>query len=109
MPDTYGNAKDFFDSELVDLSFNKKRGLYQFSNPSSRKPVIGDIIIFDGNFYNKYGHVAIISSVEKETIEIIQQNPGPGAHSRIKIPLINSGSAWKIDRSDCLGGLYLQQ
>lgn len=34
MPDTYGHAKDFFDSSLKDGEKNKQRNLIQYLNPS---------------------------------------------------------------------------
>ncbi|MCD6066830.1 MAG: domain containing protein [Bacteroidetes bacterium] len=88
MPDSYGNAKDFFDPSLKDGRINKARNLFQFTNPSDSFPRVGDLIIMDGHPGNPYGHVAIISRVEEKGIEIIQQNPGPFAPSRVTIPLI---------------------
>ncbi|MDR3227697.1 MAG: CHAP domain-containing protein, partial [Prevotellaceae bacterium] len=76
MPDTYGNAKDFFDEKTKDGQINKKRNLIQYKNPSSTKPMTDDILIFDGTVSNKYGHIAIISKVTDKEIEIVQQNPG---------------------------------
>ncbi|MDR3227703.1 MAG: CHAP domain-containing protein, partial [Prevotellaceae bacterium] len=76
MPDTYGNAKDFFDEKTKDGQINKKRNLIQYKNPSSTKPMADDILIFDGTVSNKYGHIAIISKVTDKEIEIVQQNPG---------------------------------
>ncbi|MDP4179158.1 MAG: ElyC/SanA/YdcF family protein, partial [Bacillota bacterium] len=32
MPDVYGNAKDFFDTNIKQGGFNKNRGLYQYKN-----------------------------------------------------------------------------
>ncbi len=82
MPNSYGHAKDFYNKKLTDNSINKDRNLYQFSNPSNTKPRVGDILVFDGHLGNPYGHVAIVSQVLDNQIEIIQQNPGPGAPSR---------------------------
>jgi surface antigen len=72
MPNSYGNAVDFFDTNLKDGELNTERDLVQFSNPSCSAPRPGEIVIFkDG-----YGHVAIISKVSDTFIEVIQQNVG---------------------------------
>lgn len=71
MPDGYGNAKDFFDTSLSDGQLNKKRGLIQYKNGSKTSPKIGDIIVFNDTIY---GHVAIISDVGDDYIELTQQN-----------------------------------
>ncbi len=71
MPNSYGNAKDFFDKSLKDGHINKQRDLTQYSNLSSTKPNVDDLVIFDGTIFNTYGHVAIISEVTDTEIEII--------------------------------------
>lgn len=71
MPDVYGNAKDFFDTNIKQGGFNKNRGLYQYKNGDNVKPAVDDIIVFNDT---KYGHVAIVSEVGTDYIEIIQQN-----------------------------------
>jgi surface antigen len=103
MPDSYGHAKDFFNKNLSDGAFNKGRNLRQFSNPSSTKPKIGDILVFDGHEFNPYGHVAIVTAVSNETIEIIQQNPGPNAPSRETLSIYQSVNQFEIE--DGLGWL----
>lgn len=103
MPNSYGHAKDFFNKALSDGGLNKSRNLRQFTNPSSTKPRIGDILVFDGHSFNPYGHVAIISSVSNETIEIVQQNPGPTAPSREILSLTQSGGQFHLE--DGLGWL----
>lgn len=106
MPDSYGHAKSFFDSEIQDGEINKQRDLFQFTNPSNTKPAVSDLIVMDGSISNKYGHVAIVSEVTENNIEIIQQNPGPRASSRkrIKIKQTYDGK-WKIESSRILGWL----
>lgn len=64
---------------------------------------IGDILVFDGHAFNPYGHVAIISAVSNENIEIIQQNPGPTAPSRELLSLTKIGNQYEIE--DGLGWL----
>lgn len=109
MPDSYGNAKDFFDKKLKDGEKNEKRGLLQFHNRSSSKPAEGDLIIFSASILNRFGHVAIISKVSQNTIEIIQQNPGPFSPSRETFPLIFNNGKWEIKNSRVLGWLRKEQ
>lgn len=108
MPDSYGNAKDFFDSSVKDGDISVKRDLIQCTNPSKLKPAIGDLVIFDGTAGNPYGHVAIISDVTNRYIEIIQQNPGPFASSRIVLGLDSSSTGFTIQESRLLGRLRMK-
>lgn len=105
MPDSYGHAKDFFDNTLSDGQRNSKRNLDQYSNPSQTKPKVNDLLIFDGTFLNKYGHVAIISNITDKEIEIIQQNPGPFSSSRETFSLNNKDGKWEIKNRRILGWL----
>jgi hypothetical protein len=105
MPDSHGNAKDFFDKDLKDGQLNTQRNLIQFSNGSQSKPCPGDLIIFNGSTWNKYGHVAIISNVWDNEIEVIQQNPGPNGKSRDRFDLDNEDNKWTIDYNSVLGWL----
>lgn len=105
MPDSYGHAKDFFDTKLSDQQWNGRRGLYQFQNNSASKPKISDILVFKGTFSNRFGHVAIISDVTEDDIEIVQQNPGPFSPSRKRIRLTHSDAGWKIEHERVLGWL----
>lgn len=106
MPNSYGHAKDFFDSSVADGDINPDRNLIQYKNPGgSSKPQANDLIVFDGTAFNKYGHVAIISEVFLYQLEIIQQNPGPSAPSRIKLDLIHTNGRWIIDSKQVLGWL----
>lgn len=108
MPDSYGHAKSFYNTQLKSGAMNKSRGMYQFANGSKIKPKEDDLIVFDGTLINSYGHVAIISEVTDTDIEITQQNPGPFGKSRIRLPLINnSDDTWKIDQGDVLGFLRM--
>ena len=105
MPDSYGHAKDFFDKSVADGEKNQQRNLTQYTNPSYSKPKIDDLVIFSGTVYNKFGHVAIISKVSKDKIEIIQQNPGPYSHSRRIYMLKRQGEKWEINNDEILGWL----
>lgn len=96
MPDSYGHAKDFFDSELKDGDKNEKRNLTQYSNPSQTKPKEDDLVIYSGTIFNRFGHVAIVSKVTDKEVEIIQQNPGPFGKSRETYSLDNKDDKWTI-------------
>ncbi|HEX8015241.1 MAG TPA: CHAP domain-containing protein [Flavobacterium sp.] len=105
MSDAYGHAKDFFDSKIKDGDLNRKRGLIQYANPGKAKPEIGDLVIFSGSLLNRFGHVAIISNVSENEIEIIQQNPGPFGSSREVFAVKNQEGKYKIESSRLLGWL----
>lgn len=105
MPDSYGDAVSFFDKYLRDDSMNKKRELVQYKNPS-KKPQVGDLIVMDKTLWNRHGHVAIVSEVTSNDIEIIQQNPGSYASSRVRIPMYQTSSAaWFVEHKRILGWL----
>jgi hypothetical protein len=105
MPNSYGHAKDFFNKSLSDGEKNNDRNLYQYTNSSNSKPKINDILIFDGTVYNQFGHIAIISDVSENQIEIIQQNPGPFSSSRATYPLVFVNQKWIIKGKHVLGRL----
>lgn len=105
MPDSYGNAKDFFDKNLSDGQHNISRNLTQYSHPSTQQPKVDDLLIFDGHFANKFGHVAIVSNVSETEIEIIQQNPGPFGKSRETFSLTQVDGKWVLDEDQILGWL----
>ena len=109
MPDTYGNAKDFFDSSIKDGKINEKRNLLQFQNPSKSKPMVNDLLIMDASITNPYGHVAIVSKVENEELEIIQQNPGPTAPSRATFSIIKVGRRYMVGSLRVLGWLRMKE
>lgn len=71
MPDVYGHAKDFFNPSVKHGDLNKARGLYQYKNGEDVKPEVDDLIVFTDT---TYGHVAIVTEVGKDYIEVIQQN-----------------------------------
>jgi surface antigen len=71
MPDVYGNAKDFFDPKVSQGQLNSRRGLIQFRNGDTMKPEPDDLVVFTDT---KYGHVAIVTEVSENYIEVIQQN-----------------------------------
>ncbi|MCL2131962.1 MAG: CHAP domain-containing protein [Lentimicrobiaceae bacterium] len=102
MPESYGHAKDFFDKTLIDGQKNKTRDLTQYTNLSQTKPQVDDLVVFDGR---AYGHVAIISKVTKNKIEIIQQNSGRFGKSRNTFSLYKIDGKWKIKNKRILGWL----
>jgi hypothetical protein len=105
MPNSYGNAIDFFDNTLVDGQMNSDRGLVQYKNPSKIKPQENDIIIYKGNIFNCYGHVSIISNILDNKIEIVQQNAGPFSKSRENYEIKYENDLWKIKSQRIIGWL----
>ena len=109
MPDSYGNAKDFFSPSVKDGELNKQRNLLQFTNPSAYKLEVGDLIIMDGHSGNPYGHVAIVSMIYQDAIEIIQQNPGPFADSRALYSFEKTNLGYRVKNERVLGWLRIEQ
>ena len=105
MPNSYGNAKDFFSYSISDGDINSDRGLRQFKNPSYARPKIGDLLVFGATQWNKFGHVAIISKVKNNTIEIAQQNPGSNNPSRKSYSLNSNDGTYSIGSPYVLGWL----
>lgn len=105
MPNTYGNAKDFFNTNLNDGELNTDRNLLQYKNGSKTLPRVNDLLVFSAVTFNKYGHVAIVSKADSTQIEMIQQNPGPTASSRVVYAVEKRNGKWYIDRNDLLGWL----
>jgi surface antigen len=104
MPNSYGNAKDFFDTTIADGALNPARALLQFTNGSASKPEPQDLLIFDGSGANPYGHVAIISRVSDGEVEVIQQNTGS---TRNTFGLDLNDGRWIIDSKRVLGWLRI--
>lgn len=106
MPDSYGHAKDFYDRSLKDGSFNSKRGLYQYSNPSRTMPQKEDILIYGPATFNKFGHIAIISKSKTNQIESVSQNLGVGNGTRRTYNVIRTPEGkYKIDDPYIIGWL----
>lgn len=105
MPDSYGHAIDFYDPSLTDGQQNGRRGLLQFANPSKAKPQERDILVFNKTATNPFGHVAIVSAVIGDELEIIQQNAGPGGSSRVRLTLVNQHGRWLLKNRRVLGWL----
>lgn len=105
MPDTYGDAKDFFDPALPDGRRNKRRNLIQYRNSSNSKPEVNDILVWSPSLFNKHGHVAVISKVNDTGIEVVQQNAGWFSGSRETYPLTLKNGKWIIDNGRIMGWL----
>lgn len=106
MPDSYGHAISFYSNSTLDGAMNTQRDLIQYSNPSVSKPKEGDLLVMKGTVFNRYGHVAIISKVTDNQVQIIQQNPGPFSPSRESLELEHTASnIWKINNDRVLGWL----
>jgi surface antigen len=105
MPNPWGHARDFFNANLIDGSFNKDRGLTQFSNPSFTMPQENDLLVYAPTDYNSFGHVAIVSKVTSSKVEIIQQNPGTLGKSRQTYNLIRRDGKWFIEGAGIFGWL----
>ncbi|PID64097.1 MAG: CHAP domain-containing protein [Gammaproteobacteria bacterium] len=103
MPDSYGHAKDFFNPRLKDGERNTQRDLIQYTNPSRSKPQVNDLVVYSGTLGNRYGHVAIISAVSDNQIEVVQQNVG--LKTRDSFALKREQGRWRIDNSRILGWL----
>lgn len=105
MPNSYGHARDFFEMGLPDGQLNLSRNLIQFVSPSTSKPKENDILVFKETFFNRFGHVAIISDVTENSIEIVQQNPGTFGPTRENLNLELMEGKWRIDNDRILGWL----
>ena len=86
MPDGMGHAKSFFDDKLPDGALNPRRGLLQHRNGSSEQPRPDDLLVFTDT---KYGHVAIVTQVSADSVEIIQQNILAGTRRRLTLAATN--------------------
>lgn len=109
MPDSYGHAKDFFDPRIPDGGWNARRGMAQHANGSPTKPEAGDLVVFRPWLFNRYGHVAIVASVFDQSVEIVQQNPGPWGKTRATCPLVFKEGRWFIGHPRILGWLTLPE
>ncbi|MCX6780720.1 MAG: CHAP domain-containing protein, partial [Candidatus Magasanikbacteria bacterium] len=74
-----------------------KKGLAAFPNGrSATRPVPGDLIVFDGGPTDgKPGHVAVVTSTEKDSVCFVQQNAREWHTCR---SLTHAAGGWKIDK-----------
>ncbi|MCG8748542.1 CHAP domain-containing protein [Tenacibaculum finnmarkense] len=108
MPNSYGHAKSFFNTNLKDGTLNKDRNLIQYTNASKSKPKANDLLVYGGTIFNRYGHVSIVSKVMDGKIEIIQQNPGVLGKPRVEFDLKKENNTWKIENNQILGWLRMR-
>jgi surface antigen len=71
MPDVWGHARDYFDPSLPNGALNPRRGLVQYRNGGTAKPQPDDLLMFTDT---KFGHVAIVTEVTANSLEVVQQN-----------------------------------
>ncbi|MGH1383917.1 MAG: CHAP domain-containing protein [Kordia sp.] len=105
MPNSYGHAKDFFNSTVKDGKLNTQRNLIQYTNGSISKPETHDILVFQASWYNSFGHVAIVTEVTENSVTIIQQNAGPFSSTRVSYDLILEDNSWEILDNKIVGWL----
>jgi len=70
-PSNYGHARDFWNLTINQGEKEESRNLYQYYNDDREAPQVNDIMVFP---FSKYGHVGIITKIEQNKVEIIQQN-----------------------------------
>lgn len=87
LPNTFGNAKDFYDPNLAHGQFNADRGLIQYKNGGNIPPRPDDILVFT---HDPYGHVGIVTEVGDDYIEIIHQNSGQTSRRTYKLTVENN-------------------
>lgn len=105
MPDSYGHAKEFYNTNLSDGSFNDARALFQYKNGSQLKPRTHDLLVYGAASFNQFGHVAIVTQVTANSVECIAQNLGKGNGTRRTYPLVNNNGLWTIEEPYILGWL----
>jgi surface antigen len=86
MPNLYGHAISYFNPTIKHGQLNKERNLIQYQNGKNEVPKINDLMVFR---YTQYGHVAIVSKVEKDKIEIAQQNTGSKTRTTLDLTFEN--------------------
>lgn len=90
MPDTKGHARDFFDNSVASGKKNYQRDLIQFCNGDETIPQVDDLLVFTDT---EFGHVAIVSQVGNNSIEIVQQNAPDQTRQELPLVIIN-GCCW---------------
>ena len=103
MPNSYGHAKELFNHNLKGHGYNRDRALFQHPNGGVVKPEKGDLVVFDGNSTNPYGHVGIISQVGTDFVELVQQNVAKSTRATIRLQ--NYGDYYNIADEDIAGWL----
>lgn len=81
LPNVWGHAKHFYDAKVAHGDINPARGMLQYRQGKGEPPKVGDLLVLD---LTSYGHVAIISKVLPDAVEVVQQNT---AKSRELLPM----------------------
>jgi len=103
MPNSYGHAKELFDTTLGDVAFNESRGLMQYRNTRYEKPQEGDILVYGQSPNNPFGHTGIICEVGQNHVTLIQQNFG--TKTRQQLNLAQFQGIYTVADYDVLGWL----
>lgn len=91
MPSVWGHARDFFDPAVAHGEVNPARGMRQYQNGGDTAPKADDLLVFRGG---SLGHVAIVTKVTADSVEVIQQNIyGVATDSH---PLVKSGGRFTV-------------
>lgn len=69
-----GGAKDIMKSGAI---FNDS-DVYRIPNTPNGVPPKGAVVVFDSTMVNRYGHVGIVDSADKNWIYVLEQNGGSG-------------------------------
>lgn len=107
MPNAMGHAKDFFSDKIPNGQLNPDRSLLQYRNGEGAAPQVEDLIVFAPWVLNRYGHVAIVSAVSDDSMEVIQQNPGPFGSSRERFPITQRDGFAFVGDGNVVGWLRL--
>ena len=91
MPEVMGHAESFFDPEVLQGELNVQRDLIQFHNGGSEYPQVDDLVVWQQDIY---GHVAIVSKVAHDSIEVVQQNVVSGSREKLRITRTSAGKIW---------------
>ena len=104
MPNVWGHAQDFFDPEVPQGALNPARGMLQFRNGGNTSPATDDLIVFRGG---AFGHVAVISKVGDDFIELVQQNVGTKSRVRYDLERDSNGRFKVVSKKPIAGWLRL--
>ena len=107
MPDSYGHAKDFYNASVADGAMNKARGMIQYKNGGSRRPLKEDLIVIGPTPENSFGHLVVVTDSSPSEVSFIQQNPGRNNPSRGSYRLSQRNGGWYVDGRAVLGWLRM--
>ncbi|WP_435893942.1 CHAP domain-containing protein [Oceaniferula spumae] len=91
MPYDPGYAKNYFNPEIAHGAINPALGLVQYKNNHAHKPEAGDLLVF---IEGKRGHIALISKVDGDVVEVVQQNMEDQPRAQMQLEWRNNG--WRI-------------